>query len=67
LPAYNVQIAVDAERGLIVAQQVTTEKNDLRSLLPMAEAARKAVAGERATLNVVADAGYSSGEAGAGL
>jgi transposase len=60
LPAYNVQIAVDAERGLIVAQQVTTEKNDLRSLLPMAEAARKAVAGERATLNVVADAGYSS-------
>lgn len=62
LPAYNVQIAVDAERGLIVAQQVTTEKNDLRSLLPMAEAARKAVAGERATLNVVADAGYSSGE-----
>lgn len=60
-PAYNVQTAVDAEHGLIVAQQVTTEASDNRSLLPMAEAAKAAV-GNPETLNVVADAGYSNGE-----
>jgi transposase len=37
-PAYNVQTAVDAEHGIIVAQQVTTEATDNRSLRPMAEA-----------------------------
>ena len=59
-PAYNVQIAVDAEHALVVAQQVTTEGNDNRSLLPMAEAAQKAV-GDPPSLNVVADGGYSNG------
>ncbi|HXP08580.1 MAG TPA: IS1182 family transposase [Acidobacteriaceae bacterium] len=59
-PAYNVQTAVDAEHGIIVAQQVTTEATDNRSLLPMAEAAKRALEAE--TLNVVADAGYSNGE-----
>ena len=58
--AYNVQTAVDAEHALIVAHEVTTEKNDTRCLLPMAEAALKAV-GDPPTLNVVADAGYSNG------
>ncbi len=43
VPAYNVQAAVDAEHALIVAQQVTTEATDNRSLLPMAEAARQAL------------------------
>jgi len=60
-PAYNVQTAVDAECGIIVAQEVTTEANDTRSLLPMAEAAKRAV-GDPASLHVVADAGYSNGE-----
>lgn len=60
-PAYNVQTAVDSEHGLIVAQQVTTEATDNRSLLPMAEAAKQAL-GAPGTLNVVADAGYSNGE-----
>ncbi len=60
-PAYNVQTAVDAEHGLIVAQQVTTEASDNRSLLPMAEAAKEAL-GSPEKLNVVADAGYSNGE-----
>jgi Transposase DDE domain/Transposase domain (DUF772) len=60
-PAYNVQLAVDAEHGLILAQQVTTESNDERRLLPMAEAAKHAV-GDPASLNVLADAGYSNGE-----
>jgi transposase len=60
-PAYNVQTAVDAEHAIIVAQQVTSESNDERSLLPMAEAAQQAL-GAPASLNVVADAGYSNGE-----
>ena len=60
VPAYNVQTAVDAEHALIVAHEVNTEKSDNRSLLPMAEAAQKAV-GMPAALNVVADTGYSNG------
>jgi transposase len=59
-PGYNVQTAVDAEHALIVAQQVTTDATDNRSLLPMAEAALTAV-GDPSSLNVVADAGYSNG------
>lgn len=62
LPAYNVQTAVDAEHGLIVAQQVIEEANDTRSLLPMAEAAQRAVGRPFAPIHVVADAGYSNGE-----
>src|SRR5438105_3889887 len=60
-PAYNVQTAVDAKHAIIVAQQVTTEANDQRSLLPMAEAAKQSE-GAPALLDVVADAGYSNGE-----
>jgi transposase len=61
LPAYNVQIVADSEHGLIVAQAVSTEATDNRSLLPMAEAAKHAL-GEPECLHVVADTGYSSGE-----
>src|SRR5882724_4319573 len=60
-PAYNVQTAVDVGHAIIVAHQVTTENNDQRSLLPRAESAQQAV-GNPASLNVVADAGYSNGE-----
>jgi transposase len=60
-PAYNVQTAVDAEHALIVAQQVTDEATDNRMLLPMAEAAKRAL-GNPEVLHVVADAGYSNGE-----
>lgn len=60
VPAYNVQIAVDGEHAVVVAQQVTREANDIRSLLPMAEAAKAAV-GNPAEMHVVADAGYSNG------
>lgn len=60
VPAYNVQLAVDAEHALIVAQQVTTEKNDTQSLLPMAQAAQAAVSNTEQTLHVVADAGYAN-------
>lgn len=61
-PAYNVQTAVDAEHALIVAQQVTTEATDNRSLLAMAEAAQSAAVESGGVLKVVADAGYSNGE-----
>jgi len=60
-PAYNVQTAVDTAHALIVAQKVTDEATDNRSLLPMAEAAKQAV-GNPESLNVVADAGYSNGK-----
>jgi transposase len=60
VPAYNLQTAVDCEHAIIVAQQVTTEANDLCRLLPMAEAAKAAV-GSPPELKVVADAGYSNG------
>lgn len=59
-PAYNVQTAVDAASGLIVAHEVTTEATDNRSLWPMAERVRQVVDSE--TLHLVADAGYSNGE-----
>ena len=61
IPAYNVQAAVDAEHALIVAQQVTDQAADNRSLQPMAEAAQAAVGGPAQPINVVADAGYSNG------
>jgi transposase len=62
VPAYNVQTAVDAEHGLIVAQQVSDAPSDNRSLLPMAEAARQALSEPASPMHVVADAGYSNGE-----
>jgi transposase len=60
-PAYNVQTAVDAEHALIVTHAVTLDAADHRCLLPMAEAASEAL-GRPATLNIVADTGYSNGE-----
>ncbi len=60
-PAYNVQLAVDAEYALIVAQQVRDETGDNTHLQPMAEAAKQAL-GHPESLQVVADAGYANGE-----
>jgi len=60
-PAYNVQMAVDAEHALIVAHQVTDKAGDNTHLQPRAEAAKQAL-GNPESLNVVADAGYSNGE-----
>ena len=45
-PAYNLQSAVDAKHGVIVAHAVTEEATDNRSLQPMAEAARDALGAE---------------------
>jgi len=62
LPAYNVQIAVEADNHLIVAQAVTTDKNDSRALLPMAQAARAAVGAKEQEFHAVADAGYRNAD-----
>jgi hypothetical protein len=60
--AYNVQSVVDAKHGLIVAFELSSDCNDQRQLLPMAEAGKAALEAE--TLTVVADTGYSNGEQG---
>lgn len=62
MPAYNVQIAVEVENHLIVAQEVTTDKNDSRSLLPMAQAARAAVDSQEQEFHAVADSGYRNAD-----
>jgi transposase len=59
-PSYNVQTAVDADTGLILHHEVTTEPTDNRLLYPMAAAAKDALAVD--VLTVVADAGYSNGK-----
>jgi hypothetical protein len=59
-PSYNVQTAVDADTGLILHHEVTTEPTDNRLLYPMAAAAKDALAVD--ALTVVADAGYSNGK-----
>ena len=58
-PSYNVQTAVDADTGLIVHHEVTSEPNDTRQLYPMAKATMDTLG--VSNLTVVADAGYSSG------
>jgi len=58
--AYNVQTAVDEKNKLVVHHELTNEANDLRSLFPVAAGAKEVLG--KQTLNVVADAGYASGE-----
>jgi len=58
IQAYNTQIAVDDEAGIIVATQLNNQANDSRQLLPMLEAVKEntgACPGE-----TLADAGYKS-------
>lgn len=57
--AYNVQTAVDAQHGLIVHHEVTSEGTDNAQLEPMAKKAKAVLGSEH--LDVVADAGYSNG------
>jgi transposase len=62
-PSYNVQTVVDAETGLIIHHEVTTEPTDNRLLYPMAKATKNVLGVEN--LTVVADGGYSNGAAAA--
>lgn len=59
LAGYNVQQAVDTRHGLIVAHEVTTERNDHASLAPMAVRAQAAL--EAQELTAITDSGYSNG------
>ena len=58
---YNVQTAVDARHQLIARYEVIQSRNDENALYPMARGARHVLGQEQ--LTVVADAGYSNGEA----
>jgi transposase len=62
-PSYNVQIAVDADTGIVIHHAVTDEVNDLRMLHPISAAVKDML--ERDELTVVADTGYSNGNAAA--
>lgn len=59
IAGYNVQQAVDAKHKLIVAHEVTTQRNDHASLEPMATQAQQALGAQ--SLTVVADTGYMNG------
>lgn len=62
-PSYNVQIAVDADTGIVIHHAVTDEVNDLRMLHPMSVAVKEML--DQGELTVVADTGYSNGNAAA--
>jgi transposase len=57
---YNVQVAVETERHLIVAHEVTNVGSDRSQLAAMAKEAKAALQAE--TLDAVADRGYFNGE-----
>jgi len=57
---YNVQAAVDTERHLIVAHEVTQDGHDRHQLHRMAKQAKEAMGADE--LEVVADRGYFKGE-----
>ncbi len=56
---YNVQIVTDNKHYLLVADEVTTDANDLEQLHPMATQARKVLQVD--SLEALADAGYYKG------
>jgi transposase len=59
LAGYNVQQAIDAKHKLIVAHEVSTERNDHASLQPLATAAQHALG--TASMTALADSGYMNG------
>jgi transposase len=59
LAGYNVQQAVDAQHGIIIAHKVTTLRNDHTSLEPMAVQAQQVLHAD--ALTVLSDSGYFNG------
>ena len=59
MAGYNVQQAVDTQHKLIVAHEVTTQRNDHGSLVPTASAAQEAL--QAKVLTAIADTGYMNG------
>jgi len=58
-PGYNGQMAVDAEVGYVVAEEVTTAQNDSEQFVPLGDQAVGNLGQEPEVL--VADGGYQSG------
>ncbi len=58
--AYNAQVVVEGESGIIVAQGVSTDQNDKMLLVPMLNETKESLG--RVAEETVADAGYFSGE-----
>ena len=56
---FNVQIAVDGENLLITGDDVTSNANDREELFSLAQSVKQALGVDK--LDVLADAGYSSG------
>lgn len=59
LAGYNVQQVVDQKHKLIVAHEVSTERNDHASLEPMATQAKLALGAQ--SMSAIADSGYMNG------
>jgi transposase len=59
IAGYNVQQAVDTKHKLIVTHEVTTQRNDHGSLMPVASAAQAAL--EAKSMTALADTGYMNG------
>jgi transposase len=59
--AYNGQIAVDAQEGVIVGASLSAHPNDLQELIPTLEAVANATGG-RQFAQLTADAGYFSAD-----
>lgn len=58
IPGYNVQMACDTKHGFIVAEEVTSESNDINQIKPMVEEICKEI--EQRPLTALADTGYSN-------
>jgi transposase len=56
-PAYNLQVGVDSENGMIVAASITNAPNDFEQLLPMHQAVSKQLG--KPPDEVLADTGYA--------
>jgi transposase len=59
IAGYNVQQAVDTKHKLIVTHEVTRQRNDHGSLMPVASAAQAAL--EAKSMTALADTGYMNG------
>jgi len=58
--AYNAQMVVESETGLVVASEVVTDESDNAQLVPMVEAAHETVG--QASEQTLADGGYYAPE-----